>query len=101
MPKFNNILIVGLGMMGGSLCKSIKKNKVSKKISAFDIDQDALSYALKNKIINYKVTDLGKMEPPDLVVICAPLSSYPSIVKKILLAINTVSYTHLTLPTSG
>ena len=88
MPKFNNILIVGLGMMGGSLCKSIKKNKVSKKISAFDIDQDALSYALKNKIINYKVTDLSKMEHPDLVVICTPLSSYPNIVKKILPAIK-------------
>ena len=52
MPKFNNILIVGLGMMGGSLCKSIKKNKLSKKISAYDTDHDALSYALKNKIIN-------------------------------------------------
>ena len=51
MPKFNNILIVGLGMMGGSLCKSIKLNKLSKKISAFDTDEDALSHALKNRII--------------------------------------------------
>ena len=88
MPKFNNILIVGLGMMGGSLCKSIKKNKLSKKISAFDTDHDVLSYALKNKIINHKVTDLGKMEQPDLVIICTPLSSYLSIVKKLLLKIN-------------
>ena len=88
MAKFNNILIVGLGMMGGSLCKSIKKNKLSKKISAFDKDQDALSYALKNKIINYKVADLGKMEHPDLIIICTPLSSYLSIVKKILLTVK-------------
>ena len=75
-------------MMGGSLCKSIKKNKLSKKISAFDKDQDALSYALKKKIINYKVADLGKMEHPDLVIICTPLSSYSSIVKKILLTVK-------------
>ena len=88
MPKFNNILIVGLGMMGGSLCKSIKKNKLAKKISAFDTDQDALSYALKNRIINYKVTDLGKMEHPDLIIICTPLSSYINIVKKILIAVK-------------
>ena len=88
MAKFNNILIIGLGMMGGSLCNSIKKNKLSKKISAFDKDQDALSYALKNKIINYKVADLGKMEHPDLVIICTPLSSYLSIVKKILLTVK-------------
>ena len=84
MPKFNNILIVGLGMMGGSLCKSIKKNKLSKKISAFDTDQDALSYALKNRIIDHKVTNLSKMEHPDLVIICTPLSSYRSIAKEIL-----------------
>lgn len=84
MPKFKNILIIGLGMMGGSLCKSIKKNKLSKKISAFDTDQDALSYALKNRIIDYKVTNLSKMEHPDLVIICTPLSSYRSIAKKIL-----------------
>jgi len=88
MPKFNNILIVGLGMMGGSLCKSIKKNKLSKKISAFDTDHDTLSYALKNKIINYKVTDLDKMQQPDLVIICTPLSSYLSIIKKLLLKLN-------------
>ena len=88
MPKFNNILIVGLGMMGGSLCNSIKKNKLSKKISAFDTDHNALSYALKNKIINHKVTDLGKMEHPDLVIVCTPLSSYLSIVKKILLTVK-------------
>ena len=88
MVKFNNILIIGLGMMGGSLCKSIKKNKLSTKISAFDTDEDALTYALKKKIINFKVTDLGKMEHPDLIIICTPLSSYLSIVKKILISVK-------------
>ncbi|MEC8077514.1 MAG: prephenate dehydrogenase/arogenate dehydrogenase family protein [Pseudomonadota bacterium] len=88
MIKFNNILIIGLGMMGGSLCKSIKKHKLAEKISAFDIDQDALTYALKNKFINYQVNDLGKMKHPDLIIICTPLSSYISIVKKLLLTVK-------------
>ena len=91
MPKFNNILVVGLGMMGGSLCRSIKQNKLSKKISAFDTDQEALSYALKNKIIDYEVTDLGSMKDPDLVIICTPLSSYLNIVKKLLLTVKRSS----------
>ena len=52
MIKYNNILIVGLGMMGASLCKSIKKNKISKKITGFDTNSKSLDYALKNKIIN-------------------------------------------------
>ena len=88
MLKFNNILIIGLGMMGGSLCKSIKKNKLAKKISAFDTDQNALTYALKNKIIHHQVTDFDKMEHPDLIIICTPLSSYLSIFKKILLTVK-------------
>ena len=88
MIKFNNILIIGLGMMGGSLCKSIKKHKLAEKISAFDINQDALTYALKNKFINYQVNDLGKMKHPDLIIICTPLSSYISIVKKLLLTVK-------------
>jgi len=88
MIKFNNILIIGLGMMGGSLCKSIKKHKLAEKISAFDIDQDALTYALKNKFINYQVNDLGKMKHPDLIIICTPLSSYISVVKKLLLTVK-------------
>ena len=74
--------------MGGSLCKSIKKHKLAEKISAFDIDQDALTYALKNKFINYQVNDLGKMKHPDLIIICTPLSSYISVVKKLLLTVK-------------
>ena len=74
--------------MGGSLCKSIKKHKLAEKISAFDINQDALTYALKNKFINYQVNDLGKMKHPDLIIICTPLSSYISIVKKLLLTVK-------------
>ena len=34
MIKYNNILVLGLGMMGASLCKSIKKNKISNKITS-------------------------------------------------------------------
>ena len=59
MIKFNNILIVGLGMMGASLCKSIKKNKISKKITGFDTNSKSLDYALKNKIIDNAISKIS------------------------------------------
>ena len=65
MKKFKNILIIGLGMMGGSLCKSIKKNNVSEKISGYDVDVDTLEYAKNNKIIDFIVKDYDMMPHPD------------------------------------
>ena len=82
--KFKNILIIGLGMMGGSLCRSIKKNKISEKISAYDINKKSLDYAFKNKIIDFVVDDYKLIPHPDLIIICTPLSSYLDIVKQTL-----------------
>ncbi len=44
-----NIGIIGLGLIGGTIAKSLKNNHV---ISAFDISKDSLSYALNHKIIH-------------------------------------------------
>ncbi len=84
----SNVLIIGLGMMGGSLCKSIKNNKISKKISALDNNKLSIKYALRNNLIDYEVTDLKMMQHPDMIVLCTPLSSYPAIINKLVKAIN-------------
>ena len=84
----SNILIIGLGMMGGSLCKSIKNNKISKKISALDNNKLSIKYALRNNLIDYEVTDLKMMQHPDMIVLCTPLSSYPAVINKLVKAIN-------------
>ena len=84
----NNVLIIGLGMMGGSLCKAIKNNKISKKISAFDKNKSFIKYALKNNLIDHEVIDFKMMQHPDLIILCTPLSSYITIIKKLLATIN-------------
>ena len=88
MAKFKNILVIGLGMMGGSLCRSIKKNNVSEKISAYDINKKSLDYAFKNKMIDYVVHEFKSMPHPDLIIICTPLSSYLEIFKQILACVK-------------
>tara|TARA_B100000035_G_scaffold240606_1_gene208949 strand:+ start:1427 stop:2269 length:843 start_codon:yes stop_codon:yes gene_type:complete len=84
----NNVLIIGLGMMGGSLCKAIKNNKISKKISALDKNKLSIKYALKNNLIDCEVTDFSMMQHPDLIVLCTPLSSYSTVINKLVKTVN-------------
>ena len=70
-------------MMGASLCKSIKKNKISKKITGFDKNPKSLDYALKNKIIDYSLSKIIDIDHPDLIILCTPVSSYEKITLKL------------------
>lgn len=54
-----NIGIVGLGLIGGTYAKSLKK--YSYKIYGIDINQESLDYALQNNII-----DVGTTNPKDV-----------------------------------
>lgn len=76
MKKFNNILIVGLGMMGASLCRSIKRYKISKRLTGFDVNRKSLNYAQKTKLIDTGLSNLNHIDHPELIILCTPISSY-------------------------
>ncbi len=66
--KDKKILIVGLGMIGGSYAKGLKDFGITPY--GFDINQDSLSYAVENNII-FEETDLEyNIQTADLVVLC-------------------------------
>ena len=79
---FNQINIIGLGIIGGSLAKICKKQNISKKISGFDIDQNQIKFGLENQIID-QIFDLNKPIDDELIIICSPLSSYNKIFTKL------------------
>ena len=39
---FKRVVIIGLGLIGGSIALSIKKRRLAKELIAWDIDQDCL-----------------------------------------------------------
>jgi len=81
---FNSIYIYGLGMMGGSLARSIKEMNISNKVYAYDTDKKSLSYAKKYKIIdNYDNTNFKYLSDADLIIICTPVSCYKAIFRNI------------------
>tara|TARA_B100000427_G_scaffold318686_1_gene316137 strand:- start:2 stop:844 length:843 start_codon:yes stop_codon:yes gene_type:complete len=85
---FNKAYIFGLGMIGGSIALSLKKNKISKYIYAFDKDRKSLLYAKKNRIINDYDKKFNYLKEADLIVICTPINAYNSILKRIKLSRN-------------
>lgn len=87
MFVFDKIAIIGLGLIGGSLAKTIKKNKISKQTIAFSLDEQELKLAKSQNMID-EIADSIKNACADsnIIIICTPLSVYPEIIN--LLEIN-------------
>tara|TARA_Y100000389_G_C17465312_1_gene524948 strand:- start:3971 stop:4819 length:849 start_codon:yes stop_codon:yes gene_type:complete len=88
VKKYNNILVIGLGMMGASLCKSIKKNKISNNLMGYDINQKSASYALENKIIDIHVNDFKNMMHPDIIILCTPIGTYINLINDLIRSVS-------------
>lgn len=72
-----NICIIGLGLVGGTYALALRENPKIKKITAIDIDQEAINKALELGIIDNGGTDSKDFLPEaDLVII----SLYPKLI---------------------
>lgn len=81
---FNKITIIGLGLIGSSIARAIKKKKLCKNLIAHDKSETVLKTVLKLKITNQTEKNLNKsVENSDLVIICTPLGTYENIVSNI------------------
>ena len=77
-----NIGIIGLGLIGGSIAKTLK-NKTN-KIIAFDLNEEELRQALTDKVIDEYTTDINeKFSNLDTIFICTPVNAVYSSVKKL------------------
>jgi len=81
---FNKITIIGLGLIGSSVARAIKKNRLCKSLVAHDKSKIVLKKILKLKITNHTEPNLKKsVQDSDLVIICTPLGTYKNIVSVI------------------
>lgn len=62
------IAVIGLGLIGGSICKAIKKN-TNHVVSGFDIESGVLDSALKSKAIDKILDDLD-LAKADITFVC-------------------------------
>lgn len=74
----NSIVIIGLGLMGGSVAKALKNTNPDISISAFDHNNSALDLALDVGIIDQKISTLEEInqltsDDVDIIIIAVPV----------------------------
>jgi len=80
-----NILIIGCGLIGSSLLRSISEKKIAKKIFVYEKSKSNILKIKKLKLPCEIISDLKKIIPNlDLIIFCTPLGEY----EKIILEIN-------------
>lgn len=64
---------IGLGLIGGSIAKSIRHNFPDTKILGFDVEQTALNLALEDKTLTRIAATVEAMSECDYIFLCAPV----------------------------
>ena len=79
-----NILIIGCGLIGSSLLRSIVDKKIAKKIFIYEKSKSNIIKIKKLKLPCEVISDFKKIIPNvDLIIFCTPLSEYEKIILKI------------------
>jgi prephenate dehydrogenase len=82
---FKGILIIGLGLIGGSLALALREEGYKGKIYGFDLNKNRIEKALELKAIDEGYDSYEKIpwENIDFVVLSTPVKTFESIVLKI------------------
>ena len=81
---FKKVCIIGCGLIGSSIARGIKKNKLARKVVSSNRSNKTNKKVIKLKIVDEASSDTKKIvEGSDLIIISSPLSSYKNIILKI------------------
>lgn len=71
--KFKKIVIIGVGLVGGSLGIAIKKKKIAREVIGVVHHQKTIKQALKLKAIDKGTLDLKVVKDADLIILATPI----------------------------
>jgi prephenate dehydrogenase len=84
MLYFNNVTIIGVGLIGGSLAKVLKTKKLADRITGSGRSRNTLELALKLGVIDrIGQSPAQSVEDADLVVLASPVGTFETIVREI------------------
>jgi prephenate dehydrogenase len=81
--QFENVLIIGVGLIGGSLGLALKKNQLTKKVMGVGRSQSNLDDAIRIGAIDEAVSLEIGVPQADLIVICVPVAQTEKILREI------------------
>ena len=81
---FRKVCIIGCGLIGSSVARGIKKNKLASKVVSSNRSDITNKKVIKLNIADEASSDTKKIvKESDLIIIATPLSSYKNVVLKI------------------
>ena len=81
---FDQISIIGCGLIGSSIFKSLKKAGSVKKIITYDNDKSVNEIIKKDKLSDEIFNNVGDaVKNSDLVIIATPISSFEKVLNSI------------------
>ncbi len=81
---FKKVCIIGCGLIGSSIARGIKKNKLARKVVSSNRSKATNKKIMKLNIVDEASSDTKKIvKGSDLIIIATPLSSYNNVVLKI------------------
>ncbi len=81
---FRNVSIIGLGLLGGSICRALKEKNKDIKISVYGRDINKLTPIINDGFADYADTIDNFNYNTELVVVCVPVITSVDIIKKII-----------------
>jgi len=81
---FNIVTFIGIGLIGSSLARVMKRDNLAHKIVCCSRKEETLQKALELGIVDEITTDYKQaVENSDLVIICVPMGAYSTVAKGI------------------
>ena len=89
----NNLTIIGLGLMGGSLSMAVKNKRIARTITGFSRSAATRNKAIEQGVVD-KICDTPEcaVSKADMVVLCTPVGAISELVKRCIsnFAVNSV-----------
>ena len=80
----NKVLVIGLGLIGGSLAKSLREQRVCANVVGFDRDQREMQEGLRLGVIDSMAENLAEeVASADLVVLAVPVKATEAVLEQI------------------
>lgn len=80
--RVNKVVVIGLGLIGGSLAKALKQQQFAKQVAAFDRNTDELQQGLDLGVIDVACESMAQaLDQADLVVLAVPVKATEAVLR--------------------
>lgn len=87
--EFKKVAIIGLGLIGGSLARALKRSKQVKNVLGVDTDEETIEYALRNEIIDEGSRDMAEgVSGAEIIVIATHVGAIVKTAKSLIPAVT-------------